>query len=403
MIGTAKRRMAAIGGALLVGLLGSVALGQSSEPAPPDGLSGDDVRACFVILASQADALPSRKRQPLWDATTWWRGAQHKLSAPKHDPEMSDVAQRFSAGEIRKAADACMAVSKGQPAPQLAANTAKLMNGVKLLPVRAPQAAEAAPPPPPPPPPPPVLTMSELFPVRLKAAEDMVDCYVAAGSMTNYASGKPDYQQWIDFYLMIGKATALPKLSTDQFRQRAIYTNKTLSEAEVTDIAQRCWRNYKGEPNNVNPYRAKLLGPERYGAFEAAQAQLSAAEASRREAQQAAAARAAEQARVAEAAQESQRELIARCDMAASEGIDRARRRLQEAQRMTLNWIATGRSGVNYGWDSFEGGCRNIASTWKTMQNMDCPIEVARHVQSVLDNYYLDTGGGATYCRPEWQ
>jgi hypothetical protein len=37
------------------------------------------------------------------------------------------------------------------------------------------------------------------------------------------------------------------------------------------------------------------------------------------------------------------------------------------------------------------------------MQNMDCPIEVARHVQSVLDNYYLDTGGGATYCRPEWQ
>mgnify|MGYP001323213236 CR=1 FL=1 len=402
MTRTARRRTAAIAGSVLIGLLafGSFATGQSSEPLPQEGLSGDDVRACFIILASQADALPSSKRQPLWDATTWWRHAESKLPAPIHEPTMSDVAARFTVGEIRKAADACMAVSKGKLAPQLAANTAKLMDGVKLAPVRAPVVAAA---PPPPPPPPPVLTMSELFAVRLKAAEDMVDCYVAAGSMTNYASGKPDYQQWIDFYLVIGKATALPKLSTDEFRQRAIYTNKTLGEAAVTDIAQRCWRNYKGEPNNVNPYRAQLLGAERFSAFEAAQVQLKAAEASRREAQQAAAARAAEQARADESALAAQRDLYARCDTAASEGVDRARRKLQEAQRMTLNWVATGRGGTNYGWDAFEGGCRNIASTWKTMQNMDCPMEVAKHIQTLLDNYYLDTGGAVTYCKPEWQ
>lgn len=375
-----------------------LATDRNQSQSLPVGLTGDNATSCMKILAVESDNVPERKRDPFWKALEWWRIAGNQLPRPQHDPQESDVSARFNSGELKKASDACFATMRGKSLTELAAATAKLVDGLPVLQPPAPAA------PPPPPPEPPMLSMDQMFPPRPKAAEDMLDCQIASAHTMNYTSGKPDHQKWMDFYLMISKAASLPKLDTNEFRSRAITTNKILNEAEITDIAQRCWANFQGQPNVVNPYREKLLGADRYRAFVAGQAEFQRAAEAQQQVRQAAEAQARAEASARDAELAVQRQRFERCDAAAAAGIEGAQRKLREAQRETLSWAATGGYGSNGAMNAFEGGCRSLASTWKTMQNMDCPMEVAGHVKTLIErDYYLDTGGAVNYCRAEWQ
>lgn len=224
-----------------------------------------------------------------------------------------------------------------------------------------------------------VWTSAEIYPDPHPGTEDGIDCRVALALAWGYAEGEAS-----DRYLQAFLATdASLTAGTDLFEARSNHLNDKLGKDGATAMADRCLASANGAAVDINPQREQLMGAMRYALY------LSNA---------ASAARAEDEARAREVAERNLRDLYARCDAAASAGLDRAGDNMAEAQRMALNWAATGRYGTNYAVEPFNRGCGNVRDTWATMNNMQCPDKFFNEIQSFFDQYVLDLGTGALYC-----
>ncbi|MFN3913003.1 hypothetical protein [Hyphomonas sp.] len=357
------------------------ALAPSRADTPPAAWTQDDMNACREYTYAHFLNLRGGKNAKTFDdVSLWWGSEANAKGAPLFDPHPSEILALFSEKELAGPAKLCLSAATGKTSVDLSKGTAMMLSRYAAAHPAPPPAAAPPPPAAPaetaPPAPKRIWTAAEIYPDPQPGTEDRMDCYVAYALAWGYASGDAA-QTYLDAFLAVGSA---PVTGEETFEARATPFHDRIGEAGITAMADRC---LAGSGAAINPQREALMGPERY-----AQYLYNAA----------AATRAAEQARADAEAADALGNLYARCDAAAAAGLDRASRDMGEAQRMALNWAATGRYGTNYAVDPFKRGCGNVKDTWATLNNMQCPDEFFSEVQSFFDQYVLDLGTGALYC-----
>lgn len=358
----------------------------------PPQYTDNDRQACDLFITAYYDTLPRDKRKPWFAASKWWFDASFQRGPGTIEGIYApDVGKRLSPPELAAAAEACRQVSKGRFDVALAPHTRRLTGAPD------PQQAEA-----------PSFTLAELYPDQSPADEDEVDCAVALLHAQSAAAGQPDkrrdsFRQ--AFAAMVSRST--PFFRQDGWHLRAAARSdhmvRTLGSAATLDIAGRCLAPDVGKGAAVNPYRQQLMGPERWNRFAARQA-LEAALAARRaeEERQRAQAASSAAASVADSAPVSR--VDPRCDRTLSEGIRFATGKMQSAYASAQIWLLTGRGpGGSAGWDDFEGACRSIGSTEKTLQNMSCPAQFIDLARTARNRLQLNLGNGTSYCREDWR
>lgn len=356
-------------------------LTSSRADTPPADWTQDDMNACREYTYAHFLNLRGASGAADYDnASLWWSDEANRKGFVRFDPDAGQVLDLFTEKEIAGAAKLCVSAASGKKKVDLSTGTALMLA----------RYAEAHPAPPPSAAPPPpaetampapkrVWTSAEIYPDPHPGTEDRIDCRVALALAWGYAEGEAS-----DGYLQAFLATdASLTAGTDLFEARSNHLNDKLGKDGATAMADRCLASANGAAVDINPQREQLMGAVRYALY------LSNA---------ASAARAEDEARAREEAERNLRDLYARCDAAASAGLDRAGDNMAEAQRMALNWAATGRYGTNYAVDPFNRGCGNVRDTWATMNNMQCPGEFFNEIQSFFDQYVLDLGTGALYC-----
>lgn len=370
---------------LIAGIGGYQALAERA-PGFPAAYSPDDANACTLLARVHRDIQPRGKRKAWQDVVDWWDAVFLQRPHSRFGMFTPEVRAKLSVEQIAAGAEACRAVSKAKSGIALRPHTETLFGPIA-------------------PPAPVQFNVAQLFPDQPAADEDEVDCAMALLSTQSRDFGLPEDQRTrFEAAYLKTPFSDYGFFSGENWKIKAAYRSRhmeaALSRDEVIDVANRCLARRDGQAIEANPYRAKLLGPDRMTRYLA-----------RRESDRQEAARAAERARLAqiaaaerEEAERPLRELSQRCDAVASEGVERAGRNMQAAYRMAETWLKTGRYGTNYAWEDFERACRSIASTERTLENMSCPGQYVSLVRSTRSRFQLDLGnGGASYCREDWR
>lgn len=367
--------------------LSFAALTPSRADTPPSAWTLDDMNACREYTYAHFLNLRGAKGAKTFDdASLWWSDEANRKGLVTFDPNPSEILDLFSEKELAGPAKLCLSAASGKKSVDLSKGTTLMLS--RYAEAHPEPAPSAAPPPPPPsetaPPAPKRLwTSAETYPDPRPATEDGIDCRVALALAWGYATGDAS-ERYVRAFLATDAALTQ---GTELFDARANYYNDQIGKDGLTAMADRCIASANGAAVEINPQREQLMGPERYALY------LSNAASAAR-----AAAASQEEARAREEAEGELSELYARCDAAASAGLERAGDNMAEAQRMALNWAATGRYGTNYAVDPFKRGCGNVRDTWATMNNMQCPDEFFSEIQSFYEQYVLDLGTGALYC-----
>lgn len=353
----------------------------SRADTPPAAWSQDDMNACREYTYAHFLNLRGAKGAKTFDdLSLWWSDEANRNGLVRFDPHPADVLDLFTEKEIADAAKLCLNAAKGKKSVDLSKGTALMLaRYAEAHPAPPPSAPPAEPAEPVPPAPKRIWTPAEIYPDPRPGTEDRIDCRVALALAWGYATGEASDRYLQAFLASDDSVTA----DGDVFEARASHLNDALGKDGVTAMADRCLASASGAAVDINPQREQLMGPERYALY------LSNA---------ASAARAEDEARARDQAERELGDLYAKCDAAASAGLERAGNNMAEAQRMALNWAATGRYGTNYAVDPFKRGCGNVRDTWATMNNMQCPGEFFDEIQSFYDQFILDLGTGTLYC-----
>lgn len=361
--------------------LSFAALAPSRADTPPAVWTQDDMNACReYTYAHFLNLRGARDAKTYDDLSLWWADEASRAGVVRFDPHPADILDLFTEKEIAGAAKLCLNAATGKKKADLSKGTALMLTRYdEAHPAPPPSAAPPAPAEPVAPAPKRVWTSAEIYLDPRPGTEDRIDCRVALVLAWGYATGEAS-ERYLEAFLASDVSVTA---DGDLFDARSTYLNEKLGKDGVTAMADRCLANASGAAVDINPQREQLMGPERYALY------LSNA---------ASAARAAEEASAREEAERELGDLYAKCDAAASAGLERAGDNMAEAQRMALNWAATGRYGTNYAVEPFNRGCGNVRDTWATMNNMQCPDEFFSEIQSFFDQYVLDLGTGALYC-----
>lgn len=363
--------------------LSLAALTPSRADTPPAAWTQDDMNACREFTYAHFLNLRGAKGAKTYDdLSLWWEEEAERAGIVRFDPHPADILDLFTEKEIAGAAKLCLNAASGKKKADLSKGTALMLaRYADAHPAPPPAADPPAPAPADPSPPAPkrIWTASEIYPDPQPGTEDRIDCRVALALAWGHATGEAS-ERYLEAFLAADDSVTA---DGDVFEARASHLNDALGKDGVTAMADRCLASNSGASVVINPQREQLMGPERYALY------LSNA---------ASAARAEDEARAREQAERELGDLYAKCDAAASAGLERAGDNMAEAQRMALNWAATDRYGTNYAVDPFKRGCGNVRDTWATMNNMQCPGEFFDEIQSFYDQFVLDLGTGALYC-----
>ena len=350
---------------------------------PPAAWTQDDMNACREYAYAHFLNLRGAKGAKTYDdLSLWWEDEANRAGIVRFDPHPADILDLFTEKEIAGAAKLCLNAASGKKKADLAKGTAQMLARYAEAHPAPPPAADppaTEPAEPVPPAPKRVWTSAEIYPDPRPGTEDRIDCRVALALAWGHATGEAS-ERYLEAFLAADDSVTA---DGDVFEARASHLNDALGKDGATAMADRCLARANGAAVDINPQREQLMGPERYALY------LSNA---------ASAARAEDEARAREQAERELGDLYARCDAAAAAGLERASDNMAEAQRMALNWAATGRYGTNYAADPFKRGCGNVRDTWATMNNMQCPSEFFNEIQSFYDQFVLDLGTGALYC-----
>ncbi len=355
----------------------------SRADTPPAAWTQDDMNACREYTYAHFLNLRGAKGAKTYDdLSLWWADEANREGLVRFDPDAADILDLFTEKEIAGAAKLCLNAASGKKKADLSQGTALMLARYAEAHPAPPPSADppaTAPAEPAPPAPKRIWTSAEIYPDPQPGTEDRIDCRVSLTLAWGYATGDAS-ERYLQAFLATDSSLTE---GTDLFDARASHLNDTLGKNGVTAMADRCLAKANGTAVVINPQREELMGPERYALY---LSNITRAD------------RAADEALANEQAERELADLYARCDAAASAGLERAGGNMAEAQRMALMWAATGRYGTNYAVDPFKRGCGNVRDTWATMNNMQCPDEFFEEVESFYNQFVLDLGTGALYC-----
>lgn len=377
-------------GMLVSGFLGGMALAQAQQDVP-QRYSPEEIYTCVLLVGGKFRAAKmSDPNHVSGEALTWFynKGTQRR-GEPWYKLTLTEFEAKLPAAVREEGYGDCMRIYRGDATVSLTRYVDLTVAGMTR-----PEAKISTLVP---------YTPSELYPVRSFLEEALIDCRMAGIVMAAYTDGTPEAAGWMKVHENAVNHSEAPTLDNAMAKARMAHFMFNLTKPEIREVGELCKRSQAGEAIEVNPYRKRLMGEARYAAHLAGRDELARQRetrlaAQRREAEQ----RQAEQ-RAREEAERPYRELMGRCQQAATSGLNGALSELKSANEMNIIWERTRRAGTNYAWEYFERGCRQIASTWRTLQNMDCPREVHKPMQDALNAYRIAINGNYQYCRAEWQ
>lgn len=390
MFGSRVALAVAGAGLLVSGTFGGMGLAQSLQDVPSN-YTPEEIYTCVLLTGGKFRAAKmSDPSHVSGEAMTWFynKGTQkrgepwYKLSLDQFEAKLPSATRDAGYAD-------CMKIYRGDASVSLTRYVDLAVAGMTRP---EPKLGPMVP-----------YTASELYPTRSYLEEALIDCNLAGIAMAAYTDGKPEFADWMKVYNNARNHSEAPKLDDQMYKARMTHFMFTLTKDEQREVGELCKKSQAGAAIEVNPYRRKLMGEARYAAHMAARDELRRQRESRLAAQRQEQERRLAAEREREEAERPERELMARCQQAATSGLESALSSLKAANRMNLMWEQTRRAGTNYAWEDFERGCRQIASTWKTLQNMDCPGSVRQPMQNALDNYRIVINGNYQYCRAEWQ